>query len=61
MGTTAGGGGLLYQRFLGGGGYLVTPQFQQGGPMAAVLHDTQLQSGRCLKHPSQHPIIKTLV
>ena len=47
--TTGCGGGPLYHLFLGGGGRLVTPQFQHGGPMASVVHDAHWQSGRCLK------------
>jgi hypothetical protein len=46
--TTGCGGGGLYQRFRGGGGRLVTPQFQHGGPMISVVHEAHWHSGRCL-------------
>lgn len=40
----------MYHRFLGGGGRLVTPQFQHGGPIASVVHDAHWQSGLCLQY-----------
>jgi len=39
---------LKYRRGGGGGGRLVTPQFQQGGPVSTTTHAAQLQSGLCL-------------